>query len=123
MNTILDNHITDISNEIESLLAPLDETTQLTVINLISYTQYPIDGHNDLVQIISQLVSCVSAHANPVSDNPIAIAALTVSNIWKIIHGHAQAYAKQCRINIEDAVLTLTAYILDDLQLHHQMAS
>jgi len=112
------DQLTDITiNKIKNLLSPLDATTQATVVNLMAYTQYPIDGHDELTTILAALVSVAAHRANPDSDNPIAIAAYTLTCIWKIVVDQAYHYSQLAHINIEDAICVLTASILEDLQL------
>lgn len=116
MQKYLNSHTDQCMEQIEQLLKPLDPITREMAVNMLSYTERPIEGHEEVSRMISAFVSLLSSKANPDSDNPVIIAAYTVTRIYKIAHGQARELAREAQVHYEDAAADLTAAVLDILQ-------
>lgn len=66
------------------ILSNLDPDTRDLAINILTYSQFPLEGHPDTCRIINTLIQCVPSHQ---SDNPVVIASQTAQAICTLAHG------------------------------------
>ena len=111
-----DKHIKLCIKDVNAILQRYDHETQITIVNMLTYSQYPIDGHDEVSQIVSTLISAINGTAVALSENPIIKAAGAVQEIWTIVHGQAHLLAQSEHIHIEEAVARITSEVLEELQ-------
>lgn len=111
----IDSHINLCSEKISTILNQHNADTQATIVNMLAYSQFPIDGHDEVSQIVSTLISAINGAAKT-STNPIIVAAGAVQEIWTVVHGQANDLAQSAHMHIEETVALLTSEILEILQ-------
>ncbi len=73
-----------IQKKAHTILSQLDPDTRDLAINILTYSQFPLEGHPDTCRIINTLIQCVPTHQ---SDNPVVIASQTAQAIYALAHG------------------------------------
>ena len=95
-NSTLEQQFTASMEQVNTLLKNLDTDTFSRIINMMNYTQRPIEGFEDTALMITALFQVAPEN----SVNPIFVAVNMVKKIQKIAGDN----------------LELLSYILDDLQ-------